>query len=122
MQPGVGGPHATIRQPAYLQGLGLGDGVLATFDGPARACGCAALCTSRSKHRLVSTSAGLHTGEVELRGDDVTGMPVNITARVMSLANANETLVSRTVTDLVAGSGLEFEDRGDHELKGVPGT
>jgi class 3 adenylate cyclase len=106
-----------------VNSIGLGDGVLATFDGPARACGCAGALHESIKASLgIDIRAGLHTGEIELRGDDVTGMAVNITARVMSLANANETLVSRTVTDLVAGSGLEFEDRGDHELKGVPGT
>ena len=66
--------------------------------------------------------AGLHSGEIELRGDDVAGMAVHIGARVAALAAAGEVLVSRTVTDLVAGSGMEFEDRGEHELKGVPGT
>jgi len=66
--------------------------------------------------------AGLHSGEIELRGDDVAGMAVHIGARVSALAGAGEVLVSRTVTDLVAGSGIEFEDRGEHELKGVPGT
>jgi class 3 adenylate cyclase len=65
--------------------------------------------------------AGLHTGEVELSGDDITGIAVNIGARVGAQAGANEVLVSQTVKDLVAGSGLEFEDRGEHDLKGVPG-
>ena len=65
--------------------------------------------------------AGVHTGEVELRGDDVGGIGVHIGARVGALAGANEVLVSRTVTDLVAGSGIEFVDRGQHDLKGVTG-
>jgi class 3 adenylate cyclase len=115
--------HLDRHRGTKVNSIGLGDGVLATFDGPARACRCA-----RAMNEAITTSlgidirAGLHTGEIEVRGDDVTGMAVNITARVMNLANANETLVSRTVTDLVAGSGLEFENRGDHALKGVPGT
>jgi class 3 adenylate cyclase len=105
-----------------VNSIGLGDGVLATFDGPARACRCAAALHESIRASLgVDIRAGLHTGEIELRGDDVTGMAVNIAARVMGLAGANETLVSRTVTDLVAGSGLQFEERGDQELKGVPG-
>ena len=69
----------------------------------------------------VPIRAGLHTGEVELRGDDVGGIAVHIGARVAALAGAHEVLVSRTVKDLVAGSGIEFEERGSHELKGVPG-
>jgi class 3 adenylate cyclase len=105
-----------------VNAIGLGDGVLATFDGPARACRCACALHESIRSSLgIDIRTGLHTGEIELRGDDVTGMAVNIAARVMGLANANETLVSRTVTDLVAGSGLEFADKGEHELKGVPG-
>jgi len=65
--------------------------------------------------------AGLHTGEIELNGDDISGIAVNIGARVGAKAQAGEVLVSQTVKDLVAGSGLDFEDRGEHELKGVPG-
>jgi class 3 adenylate cyclase len=64
---------------------------------------------------------GVHTGEVELRGDDIAGLGVNIASRIESLAQPGEILVSRTVTDLVAGSGLDFDDRGEHDLKGVPG-
>ncbi len=99
-----------------------GDGVLATFDGPGRAIRCA--CAVRDSMRSVGLDirAGLHTGEIELRGDDVAGVAVHIGARVSALAGAGEVLVSRTVTDLVAGSGIQFEDRGQHELKGVPGT
>jgi class 3 adenylate cyclase len=99
-----------------------GDGVLATFDGPGRAVRCA--CAARDAVRPLGLEirAGLHSGEIELRGDDVAGMAVHIGARVSALASAGEVLASRTVTDLVAGSGIEFEDRGEHELKGVPGT
>jgi class 3 adenylate cyclase len=105
-----------------VNSIGLGDGVLATFDGPARACRCACALHESIRSSLgIDIRAGLHTGEIELRGDDVTGMAVNIAARVMGLANASETLVSRTVTDLVAGSGLQFAERGEHELKGVQG-
>jgi class 3 adenylate cyclase len=70
----------------------------------------------------IDLRAGLHTGEIELRGDDVAGVAVHIGARVSALAGAGEVLVSRTVTDLVAGSGIQFDDRGEHELKGVPGS
>ena len=94
-----------------------GDGLLATFDGPARAIRCA---TSLREQLPVLIRAGLHTGEVELRGDDVGGIAVHIGARVAALARASEVLVSRTVKDLVAGSGIEFADRGLHTLKGVP--
>jgi class 3 adenylate cyclase len=94
-----------------------GDGVLATFDGPARAIRCA---TTLSRALPVPIRAGLHTGEVELRGEDVGGIAVHIGARVSALAEAGEVLVSRTVKDLVAGSGIEFVDRGLHTLKGVP--
>jgi class 3 adenylate cyclase len=98
-----------------------GDGVLATFDGPGRAIRCA--CSIRDSVRSlgVEVRAGLHSGEVEVIGDDVAGMAVHIGARVSALADAGEVLVSSTVKDLVAGSGIEFKDRGDYELKGVPG-
>jgi class 3 adenylate cyclase len=99
-----------------------GDGMLATFDGPARAIRCAQAISSATREMGVEVRAGLHTGEIELRGDDVGGIGVHIGARVASLAGSGEILVSRTVTDLVAGSGIEFEDRGEYELKGVPGT
>jgi class 3 adenylate cyclase len=99
----------------------LGDGFLATFDGPARAIRCA--CSARDAMRGlgVEVRAGLHTGECELIGEDLGGIAVNIGARVGSVAGPGEVLVSRTVTDLVAGSGIEFTDRGVHSLKGVPG-
>jgi class 3 adenylate cyclase len=73
-------------------------------------------------HRTVETVREIHTGEVELRGDDVSGLGVHIASRIESLAGPSEVLVSRTVTDLVTGSGLEFTDRGPHDLKGVPGS
>ena len=98
-----------------------GDGVLATFDGPARAVR-AATSIGESVGRLgVEIRAGLHTGELEVLGDDVGGMAVHIGARVMGKAEAGEVLVSSTVKDLVVGSGLDFAERGQHELKGVPG-
>jgi len=93
-----------------------GDGLLATFDGPARAIRCASALRDGLP---VAIRAGLHTGEVELRGDDVGGIAVHIGARVAALAGEREVLVSRTVKDLVAGSGIEFTDRGTHALKGV---
>lgn len=98
----------------------MGDGFLATFDGPARAVRCArAICASVDALGL-EVRAGLHTGEIELDGDDVAGVAVAIGARVGALAAAGEVLVSSTVKDLVVGSGLVFDDRGEHELKGVP--
>jgi class 3 adenylate cyclase len=98
-----------------------GDGLLATFDGPARAVRCACAIRDAVVPLGIEIRAGLHTGEIELLGDDVTGVAVNTGARVMSVATPGEVLVSRTVTDLVAGSGLSFAERGEHELKGVPG-
>jgi class 3 adenylate cyclase len=97
-----------------------GDGVLATFDGPGRAIRCARAILDSVKALGVHVRAGLHTGECELMGDDIGGISVHIAARVTSLAGAGEVLVSRTVKDLVAGSGITFEDRGRHVLKGVP--
>jgi class 3 adenylate cyclase len=98
-----------------------GDGILATFDGPARAVRCAQAICEGVRPLGIEVRAGLHTGEVELRGEDIGGIAVHIGQRVSALAGAGEVLVSRTVTDLVAGSGIEFEDRGEQELKGVPG-
>jgi class 3 adenylate cyclase len=99
-----------------------GDGVLATFDGPARAIRCA--CAIRDGvHALgLEIRAGLHSGEIELHPDDVSGIAVHIGQRVAVYACSNEVLVSRTVADLLAGSDFVFCDRGEHELKGVPGT
>jgi class 3 adenylate cyclase len=98
-----------------------GDGFLATFDGPARAIKCAKAIAYDVNQLGVAIRAGLHTGECEMRGDDVAGMAVHIGARVGSLAGPGEVLVSSTVKDLVVGSGLDFTDHGEHELKGVPG-
>jgi class 3 adenylate cyclase len=99
----------------------LGDGFLATFDGPARGIRCARAIAAGVRQLGIEIRAGLHTGELELTGDDVAGMAVNIGARVAALAGAGEVLVSSTVKDLVVGSGIEFAERGEHELKGVPG-
>jgi class 3 adenylate cyclase len=98
-----------------------GDGILATFDGPARGIRCAQAIATGVKALGIEVRAGLHTGEVELRGDDVTGMGVNIAARVMDAAGPGAVVVSSTVKDLVAGSGVHFADRGAHHLRGVPG-
>jgi pimeloyl-ACP methyl ester carboxylesterase len=97
-----------------------GDGFLATFDGPARAIRCAQAVVDQSRGLGLETRAGVHTGECELIDDDVGGIAVHIAARVAALAEAGEVLVSSTVRDLVAGSGLTFADRGVHALKGVP--
>lgn len=99
-----------------------GDGLLATFDGPARAVRCAQAICEVVRSLGIEVRAGLHTGEVELRGDDIGGLAVHIGQRVSALAGAGEVLVSRTVTDLVIGSGLAFVERGEHALTGVPGT
>ena len=98
-----------------------GDGFLATFDGPQRAIRCAMAIRDAVAALGVEVRAGLHTGECEIRGDDIGGMAVHIGARVSALAGSNEVLVSSTLRDLVIGSGLEFDDRGAHQLKGVPG-
>src|SRR6185312_4925187 len=97
-----------------------GDGLLATFDGPARAITCAQEIALSAKPLGLDIRAGLHTGEVELRGDDITGLGVVIARRVCDHAAADELLASRTVKDLVIGSGIGFVDRGVHTLKGVP--
>jgi class 3 adenylate cyclase len=100
----------------------VGDGFLATFDGPARAVTGAAAIRDRAQGLGLAVRAGVHTGECEVVGEDITGVAVNIAARISDLAGPNEVLVSRTVTDLVYGSGIEFEDRGYTELKGIPQT
>jgi class 3 adenylate cyclase len=99
-----------------------GDGALATFDGPGRAIRCACAIRDAVRSLGIDVRAGLHSGEIELRGDDVAGMAVHIGARVSALAGGGEVFVSSTVKDLVAGSGIDFEDCGEHELKGVPGS
>jgi class 3 adenylate cyclase/pimeloyl-ACP methyl ester carboxylesterase len=98
-----------------------GDGFLAMFDGPQRAIRCAMAIRDAVQALGIQVRAGLHTGECEVRGDDIGGIGVHIGARVSALAGPNDVLVSSTVRDLVIGSGLEFEERGAYELKGVPG-
>ena len=98
-----------------------GDGVLATFDGPARAIRAAAAIEAGVRELGIEIRAGLHTGECEVMGDDVGGLAVHIGARVMARARAGEVLVSSTVKDLVVGSGIGFTERGSHELRGIPG-
>ena len=99
-----------------------GDGMLATFDSPTRAVRCASEMIQAAQVTGLAIRAGVHTGEIERRGRDVAGIAVHIGARVAALAGAGEVLVSGTVPPLVVGSGLNFADRGEHELKGVPGT
>jgi pimeloyl-ACP methyl ester carboxylesterase len=100
----------------------VGDGFLATFDGPARAIRCARAISDDARALGLEIRAGIHTGECELIGEDIGGLGVHIGARVVALAEPSEVLVSRTVKDLVAGSGIEFEPRGEQELKGIPGS
>jgi class 3 adenylate cyclase len=97
-----------------------GDGFLATFDGPARAVRCAEHVRNELEPLEVDVRSGLHTGEIELIGDDVGGIAVHIAARISAMADAGEILASSTVRDLVAGSGILFDDRGMHALKGIP--
>lgn len=98
-----------------------GDGILATFDGPGRAIRCALDFEAAAMHIGLPLRAGLHTGEVEIRDKDIGGIAVHAAARVMALSSPGEVLVSRVVTDLVAGAGLKFSERGSHELKGLSG-
>jgi len=98
-----------------------GDGFLATFDGPARAIRCAQAIAAIARDLGLAMRSGLHTGEIELAGTDVRGIAVHIGARISALAAPGEVLVSPTVKDLVVGSGIEFDDRGTHPLRGVPG-
>jgi len=98
-----------------------GDGILATFDGPGRAVRCALAFGTAAQQIGLPLRAGLHTGEIEIRGRDIGGIAVHAAARVMAQSQSSEVLVSRVVTDLVAGAGLKFSERGSHELKGLPG-
>ena len=98
-----------------------GDGFLATFDGPARGIRCAVAATEGVRDLGLQIRAGLHTGEVEIADGNVRGIAVHIGSRVSGLAAPGEVLVSRTVADLVAGSGIALAERGEHALKGVPG-
>ena len=99
-----------------------GDGVQASFDVPARAIRCARRITEVTRAIGIEVRAGLHTGECDIRGEDLGGLAVHIAARVGAMAGPNEVLVSGTVKDLVVGSELEFDERGEHQLKGVPGS
>jgi len=112
------------RELARSSGIELdtaGDGFFASFDGPARAIGCAKAIVKSAAQQGLDVRAGLHTGECEREGGKLVGIAVHIGARISALAQPGEVLVSRTVKDLVAGSGIEFEDRGEHSLKGAPG-
>lgn len=116
--------HDEVVRKALAEGSGrevkhTGDGFLATFDGPARAIRCAEAVRTGLRPLGLDVRLGLHAGEIELRGDDIGGISVHVGARVAALADPGEILVSRTVRDLVAGSGIAFEDRGTHRLKGV---
>jgi class 3 adenylate cyclase len=99
-----------------------GDGFLATFDATGRALRCAAEIVTGAKDIGLVLRVGVHTGEVEVRGDDIAGLAVTIAKRVCDLGGPGEVLASHAVEGVVAGSGIGFEDRGDHKLKGVPGT
>ena len=117
--------HALVRRELLrFRGREIdttGDGFLATFDGPARAIHCACAIVEGVKDLGLSIRAGLHTGECEVADGKVAGIAVHTGARVAAQAVADEVLVSSTVKDLVAGSGIKFEDRGHHQLKGIPG-
>ena len=119
------GHHALVRRElTRFRGREIdtaGDGFLATFDGPARGVRCACAISDAVRSLGIEIRAGLHTGECEVMGDKVGGIAVHIGARIAAHANAGEVLVSHTVKDLVAGSGLSFRDRGTQSLKGVPG-
>jgi len=120
----LAGHHQVVRTAlARFRGEEVettGDGFLATFDGPARAVECARAIADGVRDLGLDIRSGCHTGEIELAGPDLHGLAVHIGARVAALAGPSETLVSSTVRDLVAGSGLAFEDAGEHELKGAP--
>ncbi len=117
--------HAWVRRElAHFRGQEIattGDGFLATFDGPARAVRCAVAIRDRMRESGLEVRAGVHTGECERMGDNIGGLAVHIGSRVAGLASPGEVLASSTVKDLVSGSGIVFEDRGAHSLKGIPG-
>jgi class 3 adenylate cyclase len=116
--------HLVRRELAGYRGqerTSMGDGFLASFDGPGRAIRCASAITQAAPSLGLQVRAGVHTGECDLLGDDLAGIAVHIGARIADLAGSDEVLVSSTVKDLVAGSGLQFEDRGRRTLRGVPG-
>ena len=115
---------AVRRQISRFRGIEVnttGDGFVATFDGPARAVECACAIRDAAHQLGVEVRAGVHTGEIELRGNDIAGLGVHVAARIGALAEPSTVWVSRTVTDLVIGSGIRFDERGEHDLKGLPG-
>jgi class 3 adenylate cyclase len=119
--------YYTLARREVARGRGreidtAGDGFFASFDGPARAIRCASALVNAVRPLGITVRAGLHTGECEVMGEKIGGIAVHIGARVAAMAGPGEVLVSHTVRDLVAGSGIRFEDRGTHELKGVPGA
>lgn len=114
--------RSAIARSAGREVNTTGDGFLASFDGPARAIRCAFEMVEETGALGVPIRVGLHTGECEMRGDDLAGLAVHLAARVAATALPNEVLVSSTVKDLVIGSGIDFDDRGEHQLKGVPGS
>jgi len=121
----LGAYYALVRRElARFRGREVdtaGDGFFAAFDGPARGIRCAGAIAAAVRSLGIEVRAGLHTGECEIVGEKIAGIAVHIGARIAALARPAEVLVSNTVRDLVAGSGLEFEERGHHTLKGVPG-
>ena len=115
---------AVRRELSLFRGVEIdtaGDGFFASFDGPARAIMCAHRIVQEAPNQGLDVRSGLHTGECERDGEKISGLAVHIGARISALAGPREVLVSQTVKDLVAGAGIEFVDRGEHELKGVPG-
>ena len=116
--------HAIVRETLGryrgVENDTAGDGFFATFDGPARAIRCAQELSGRVRDLGIEIRAGIHTGECEFINDKIGGIAVTIGARISAMAGPSEILISQTVKDLVAGSGLAFEDAGEHELKGVP--
>jgi class 3 adenylate cyclase len=122
----LSGHHSAVRrQLDRFRGKEIktiGDGFLATFDGPARGVACAQAIVREAATAGLEVRAGLHVGEIELQPNDVAGLAVHIAARISALAAGGQVLVSSTVKDLIAGSGIEFDDAGRHELKGLPGT
>jgi class 3 adenylate cyclase len=117
--------HAVREQLRWFKGREVnttGDGFVASFDGPTRALACAVAMRDVAKRLGLDLRIGIHTGECELRGDDLAGLAVHLAARIGAKAETGEILASSTVKDLVIGSGIEFNDRGESELKGVPGT
>ena len=120
----LGGHHEAVRRELEIfrghEVKTTGDGFHATFDGPARAVQCAAAIRESTRRLGVNVRIGIHTGECEVRGQSLEGVAIHMAARVSSMAAGGDILVSRTVKDLVAGSGIEFEDFGTHELKGIP--